>query len=82
MVGDEFGAVARGDFGMFEAALPFVDGPSRKIIFGEAREHAFEVDLAVTERPVACCALSGCGSSPPIRPKPKRYRSDARGKFL
>src|SRR5580700_8638335 len=53
VIGDEFGAVVRCDFRMFEAAFPFVNRPAAKVISGHAREHTLEIDLAMAKRAIA-----------------------------
>src|SRR5580658_136175 len=57
VVGDELSALARGDFGMLQAAFPFVHRPAFEVVSRELGEDRLEIDLAVAERPVAPGAL-------------------------
>src|SRR5579871_6663059 len=57
VVGDELRAFARRDFGMLQAAFPFVNGPAREIIGRKLREDRLEIDLAVAERSIPSGAL-------------------------
>src|SRR5208282_456162 len=53
VIGNELSALARGDFGVLQAAFPFVHRPSREIVSRELGKDRPEIDLPVAERPVA-----------------------------
>jgi hypothetical protein len=54
---DEGGTFGCALFSAFDAAFPLEDGPAVEIVLREFRENAREVDLAVTRRAKASCAI-------------------------